>query len=102
MKNLGEVAYITWMSYGVIFDKINESTDSLILYISVPFSSYYRDVNNTEMAGEFLAKRFKATMTDMGIKRLTVKYKIRNEHWTKERSDAAEVCARQNIYGSQW
>ena len=55
------------------------------------------------MSGMTLAKRFKTTMTEMGIKRLTVKSRIRTgESWTKEMSDAAELEMRKTIYGSQY
>ena len=102
MKGLGEAAYIVWMSFGIVLDKVNESVNSLEMYISVPSSSYHYDANNNQMAGDFLAKRFKTVLTEIGIKRLTVKYKIRNEHWTEEMSKNATVRATQEIYGSQW
>ena len=102
MKGLGEAVYITWMSFGVIFEKINESVDNLEFYISVPSSSYHRDANNNQMAGDFLAKRFKTVLSEMGVKRLTVKYRIRNEYWTKEMCEDATIRAKQYIYGSQW
>ena len=44
MRGLGEAAYITWMSFGVEIDKVNESADELELLISVPKSSYKKDV----------------------------------------------------------
>lgn len=102
MKGLGEAAYITWMSFGVKIEKVNESIDKLELFISVPKSSCKKDVNNNEMASDHLAKRFKNVLFEMGVKRLVVKYRVRNEHWTEEMSKAAIVKSKQNIYGSQW
>lgn len=102
MKGLGEAVYIVWASFGVEIEKINESVDSLEIFISVPKSSYQNDAHGNEMAGDYLAKRFKDTMKDMGVKRLTVKYRVRNEHWTEQMYKDAIVKARQTIYGSQW
>lgn len=102
MKGLGEAAYIVWASFGVEIEKINESVDSLEIFISVPKSSYRNDVHSNEMAGDHLAKRFKDTMKDIGVKRLTVRYRVRNEHWTEQMYKDAIVKASQTIYGSQW
>lgn len=50
-----------------------------------------------------LAKRFKTVMTEMGVKRLTVKARVRaGEYWTKEMADSANIEMRKNIYGSQY
>jgi hypothetical protein len=102
MKGLGEAVYIVWASFGVEIEKINESIDSLEIFISVPKSSHYNDVHGNEMAGDHLAKRFKDTMKDIGVKRLTVRYRIRNEHWTEQMYKDTIVKARQTIYESQW
>lgn len=98
MKGLGNVVYITWMSFGVKIEKVNEA-DGLEVFISVPKSSYHKDVNNNEMAGDHLAKRFKTVLSEMGIKKLVVKHKIRNEHWTEEMSKQATREATRMIYG---
>ena len=50
VKGLGEAIYIVWMSFGVVIEKINESVDSLEIFISVPKSSYRNDVHGNEMA----------------------------------------------------
>lgn len=102
MKGLGETVYIVWVSFGVVIEKINESVDNLEIFISVPKSSYRNDVHNNEMAGAYLAKQFKNKMKDIGVKRLTVRYRVRNEHWTEQMYKDAVVKARQTIYGSQW
>ena len=102
MEGLGEAAYIVWASIGVEIDKINEYVDNFEIFISVPKSSYHNDVNGNEMAGDNLARRFKNTLEDMGVKRLTVRYRVRNEHWTEQMHKDAIVKAKQTIYGSQW
>lgn len=102
MKGLGEAIYIVWASFGVVIEKINESVNNFEIFISVPKSSYYNDVHGNEMAGDFLAKRFKDKMKDIGVKRLVVRYRVRNEYWTEQMYKDADIKARQMIYGSQW
>lgn len=102
MRGLGEAVYIVWASFGVEIEKVNESVDSLEIFISVPKSSYQSDTHGNEMARDYLAKLFKDKMKDMGVKRLTVRYRIRNEYWTEQMSQDSSVKARQTIYGSQW
>ena len=102
MKGLGESIYIVWMSFGIVIEKVNESVDSLEIFISVPKSSYRHDVHGNEMAGDHLARRFKDTMKGIGVKRLTVRYRVRDEYWTEQMYKDAIVKAKQMIYGSQW
>ena len=101
-KGLGESIYIVWMSFGIVIEKINESVDNLEIFISVPKSSYRNDVHGNEMAGDILAKRFQDKMRGIGVKRLTVRYRVRDEYWTEQMYKDAEIKARQMIYGSQW
>ena len=54
------------------------------------------------MAGDHLAKRFRDKMKGIGVKRLTVRYRVRDEYWTEQMGRDAEVKAKQTIYGSQW
>lgn len=107
MKGLGNIMMATWYGFGLEIVKVNENnminengaTDDfkkeLELYISVPKSSYLKNANGEEMSGSFLAKRFKETLSDMidtkskysHYGKITVKYKIRDEFWTKEKCD---------------
>ena len=41
-------------------------------------------------------------MKDVDVKRLTVRYRIRDEYWTEKMYKDSDVKARQMIYGSQW
>ena len=41
-------------------------------------------------------------MKDVDVKRLTVRYRIRDEYWTEQMYKDVEIKARQMIYGSQW
>lgn len=103
IQGLGEVMMITWAWFGLRIERVNESTDELELYISVPEHSDHMDAKRQEMSGSHLAKRFKTALTDMGVKRLTVKSRTRKgEHWTESMAKEAEKHMRQTIYGSQW
>lgn len=103
IKGLGEAMMITWAWYGLRIEKENESVNSLEIYISVPERSYHLDVHNEEMAGIYLARRFKTALLDMGVKRLTVKSRVRKgEQWTETMAKDAEKQMKQAIYGSQW
>ncbi|MGN0245746.1 MAG: hypothetical protein ACI4DK_07255 [Lachnospiraceae bacterium] len=98
IDGLGEAMYITWCGLGIIIDKIDETFDDLIIYISVPKNTTIA----SDLYGDKLAKRLKETLTEMGVKRLTVKYKIRDEVWNTEKRAAAEIEARKKLFGSQW
>lgn len=103
MNSLGNIFMIEWAGLGLQIENTIETQESLTVYVSVPETSYRLDVNNEQMAGLKLAKRFKEVMTDMGVKRLTVKYKIRyNEHWTKAMEDEAILNMRKCMYKSQY
>lgn len=101
MINPGEVMLITWAGFGLQIEKSNETQERLEIYISVPETSYHLNANQEQMAGVVLAKRFKAVMNDMGIKKLVVKSRIRKgDHWTPEKAKNAEEQMKHNIYGN--
>lgn len=101
--NLGKIMMVTWAGFGVVIEQENESQESLELCISVPETSYRRDASGDEMAGDTLARRFKKAMTEMGVKRLAVKSRIRyGDHWTKELAENAELNMRRALFGSQY
>lgn len=106
MNNMmGQAMYLTWRGLGVEIDNVKESTDELVFYISVPkdtIAAHSVSSTGDKMAGAYLAKRVKKTMTDMGVKRLTVKYRVRDEVWTEDKRKLAEENARKEMYGSQW
>ena len=55
------------------------------------------------MAGKVLARRFKEIMLDRGVKRLTVKSRIRiGDIWTAEKSKDAALKMKKTLYGSQY
>ena len=101
-NGISKAMLIVWSGLGLVIDNIDETQESLIIYISVPKSSFHTHASGQEMSGDFLAKRFKTSMTELGVKRLTVKYKIRPEHWTKEMKEAAELKTEKMLFGSQY
>lgn len=70
MSVIGNAMAITWAGFGLRIEKTTETQDMLEVYISVPESSFHRNVDGDEMSGVTLAKRFKTTLTEMGVKRL--------------------------------
>jgi hypothetical protein len=67
-------------SLGIIFDKWEEN----VIYISVPrYSTDYGPDGQPPLAGKALADRFQTRLKDMGASNLQVKYRIREETWTK-------------------
>ena len=103
MAGMGAAIAITWARFGVKIEKENETQDMFEIYISVPERSFHRNVNNEEMAGRTLAKRFKDVLTEMGVKRLVLKSRTRHgEVWTKELADEAELNMRRKLFGSQY
>ena len=113
MEGFSSIMLATWYGYGLEIIKVNEIVKvdenniinengtvdeykkELELYVSVPKSSYHKNANGEEMSGHFLAKRFKQCLSDMidtkskysHYSKITVKYKIRDEIWTKEKCD---------------
>lgn len=103
INGLGEAMMMTWAKMGLKIENETETQESLTIYISVPEFSDERNIHNEEMSGMRLAKRYKEMLIDMGIKRLTVKARIRSgEHWTKEMGKDAELNIRKMLYGSQY
>ena len=94
-----------WNSYGVIVDqhKMDPIAKRMTIYISVPSSSDLKNVHGEEMAGSVLSKRFSETLNDM-VKdnpyapAISVIYKIRDVHWTKEMADKAKVDTLREFY----
>lgn len=94
---------IVWAELGLVIENIMEEPDQLTIYVSVPESGFRKNVNDEMMAGKFLAKRFKETLTDLGVKRLTVKSRIRSgDVWTEQKARAAELSMKKTLYGSQY
>ncbi len=103
MRDVGEVMMITWAGMGVKIEQEKETQESLEICISVPEFSYFHNVNGEEMSGKSLARRYKEVLTETGIKRLFVKWRMRSgERWTKEMSEKAQLDMKRMMYGSQY
>lgn len=100
---LGKSMLIVWAELGITIESIKEDTEHLVIYISVPESSYKTNVDGVTMAGSFLAKRFKQTFIDMGARCLTVKSRTRiGEVWSKEKAESAATQMKKHLFGSQY
>lgn len=89
---------ISWAGFGVRIVKEVEHDGRIEIYITVPEHSYRRNVDGEEMAGRVLAKRFKTTITEMGVTGLIVKFRTRSENWTKEMGEKAEKDMMQAMF----
>ena len=100
---IGESMMIVWAELGLTIDHVVEEQEQLTIFISVPENGYRKHSSGETMAGKFLAKRFKDAMMDLGVKRLTIKSKIRSgDIWTEEKARAAELKMRKQLFGSQY
>ena len=103
MNNMATAVLLAWTKMGITLDKEVETDTSYTIYISVPEHSFERDVHGVEMAGTYLARRIKQILTEMGVKNLVVKAKIRKgDTWTKEKAELAYNRKGREIYRSQW
>lgn len=102
MSGIGEGIMVAWAGFGLKIESQTETQENLTIWISVPSQSFEHNSDGVEMAGMFLARRFKKTLTEMGVKNLTVKAKVRNEFWTKEMADDAMLNMKKTILGSQY
>ncbi len=101
--NTASIQYIVWREFGLIIEKEKESVDGLEVYISVPGDTYKTDTHGEKMCGMFLAKRFKQVLVEEGVKRLTVRVRVRTgEKWTPDMAEQANIKAKQEMFGSQW
>lgn len=90
-RNMAKAMLAVWHGYGIEFDKMPniDMSQLQIFYISVPSSSELINKFGEEMSGKKLAQRFNTALNSMGGYSFKVKYKIRDEHWTKELRDLA-------------
>ena len=99
---LGTAMLATYAELGVQIDRFDNTDKGVVLYFYVPFSSWHLNAERQEMAGPVLAKRVKETLQEMGIVFATCKYKIRNEHWTKDKAKEARQIAYKNMGYKDW
>lgn len=100
MNGIEKASIVVWAGLGVVIEKLQESTESLMVYISVPERSYHRDAKDEEMSGMHLAKRFSDVLKEMGLKHILVKARIRKgESWTEAMCNNAERKMKKEVYG---
>lgn len=103
MSAIGKAMMISLAGFGVIIEREKETEDKLEISISVPEHSYAYSNDGREMSGDALAARFKTIMSEMGVKRLVVKYRIRSgEIWTESMRKQAEQNMRKTLFRSQY
>ena len=82
--SLAKGMLLAMKSLGVIVDKWDDTSEGTDLYISVPKTS----TDKGQLAGKQLADRLMTKFRDMGASDIKVKFRIRDEVWTKEKSEA--------------
>jgi hypothetical protein len=81
---LAEGMLLGMSSFGMVIDKWEDN----IMYISVPKDSTDYGPTGEALAGKKLADRIQTKLRDLGCKDLRIKYKIRDEIWTKEKRES--------------
>jgi hypothetical protein len=80
---LAEGMLLGMSSFGMVIDKWEDN----IMYISVPKESTDYGPTGEALAGKKLADRIQTKLRDLGCKNLKIRYRIRDEIWTKEKRD---------------
>ena len=80
---LAEGFLLGMKSLGITIDKWEDDT----VYISVPKDTTDYQEETEKLAGKKLADRLQTKFRDMGCKNLKIKYRIRDEVWTKEKRE---------------
>lgn len=79
-------------------DIIKFDDDNSTLYISLPKESHeYMSNPNQIFTVHTFANRIKQTLSEMTKKEIKIKYKIRDEYWTKEMGEANYQKHKNNI-----
>jgi hypothetical protein len=80
---LAEGMLLGMSSFGMVIDKWEDN----IMYISVPRESTDYGPTGEVLAGKKLADRILTKLRDLGCNDIKIKYRIRDEIWTKEKRD---------------
>ena len=86
-------------SMGIEIDNWTDDYDSTTVWISVPKETNDTGPDGFSLAGKPLADRLMTKMREMGAKNFNVKFRIRDEVWTKEKRLAAIERAKREMYG---
>lgn len=93
---IGKAVYITWREFGIEFIHIADERKPATFYIIVPNDGEQLHPREPKTYGDNLAKLFKNKMREFQSDCI-VKYKIRNEFWTKEKSKQVRETIMSNI-----
>ena len=88
---------ITFAELGVKIDKFDETDRGVILYMSVPKTSYEQAEHGDAAVGGALATKVKKMLSMLGTKFADCRYKIRDEHLTKEMAEMAKIEAKKDM-----
>lgn len=80
---LAEGMLLGMSSFGMVIEKWEDD----IMYISVPRDSTDYGSTGEILAGKKLADRILTKLVNLGCKDIKIKYRIRDEIWTKEKRD---------------
>ena len=80
---LAEGMLLGMSSFGMVIEKWEDD----IMYISVPRDSTDYGPAGEILAGKKLADRIFTKLRDLGCSTIQIKYKIRDEVWTKEKRE---------------
>ena len=86
-------------SMGIEIVNWEDGYNSTTVWISVPKESNDIGPDGSTLAGKALADRFMTKMRDLGCPNFKVKFRIRDEVWTKEKRLAAVEQGKREMYG---
>lgn len=85
---------IAFRGLGIQIEDWVDTATSTTIYISVPKETTDTGPTGVALAGKALADRMLTKMRDMGAENLQIKFKIRDEVWTREKRIEAEELAK--------
>lgn len=91
---MAKVIMTTFRGLGIQIEDWADTPTSTTIYISVPKETTDTRPTGVKLAGKALADRMLTAMRDMGANNLVIKFRIRDEVWTKEKRLAAEDIAK--------
>ena len=93
---IGKALYITWREFGVEFIRIADEAKPVTFYITVPNDGEQLYLREPKTYGDNLAELFKNRMREFQSDCI-VRYKVRNEFWTKKKSEQVRDATMSNV-----
>lgn len=85
---------IAFRGLGIQIEDWVDTVTTTRIYISVPKETTDTGPTGINLAGKALADRMLTKMREMGAENLEIKFKIRDEVWTREKRVEAEELAK--------